>query len=327
MRLFSSVNAMDHRNICILQQEDNSFLRIDRELSDSLSLPIVGPAIVHSRDQEQHYTHCLCTVPYTDGDTFSINADEQYAVAIQPLSDASSSTKAKRKKKSSLPKPFWIDLCPGNAGKRSGQPDLLLQAVAPKKAVVYDMTAGWGQDSLQLALGGAQKVHMVERDPIVACLLQDALRRVNLIAQSTITSPWQERATKLSQILTMQKGDSRETLKELIQNGLDQSAEMPDIIYLDPMFPPRTKTAAVKKNMQILHVIADVGKNGNVKREEEEAELLHLACKAAQYRVVVKRPVNAAEVGNDSSAIKPSHRVKGSINRWDIYVTKRHSAI
>ena len=27
----------------------------------------------------------------------------------------------------------------------------------------------------------------------------------------------------------------------------------PDVCYLDPMFPPRTRSEAVKKDMQILH--------------------------------------------------------------------------
>ena len=31
----------------------------------------------------------------------------------------------------------------------------------------------------------------------------------------------------------------------------------PDVVYLDPMFPPRTRPSAVKKNIQILHSLLD----------------------------------------------------------------------
>ena len=35
--------------------------------------------------------------------------------------------------------------------------------------------------------------------------------------------------------------------------------ERPDVVYLDPMFPPRTKSSLVKKDMQLLHRLLHAG--------------------------------------------------------------------
>ena len=124
-----------------------------------------------------------------------------------------------------------------------------------------------------------------------------------------------------------------------------------DIVYLDPMFPPRTKSAAVKKPMQILHRLLhqpqDNSKNDlNISnttspektrpeqqqdaRLEEEQSLLNAAIQIARSKVVVKRPLHAPPLGEEAetdgqpssslSLMKPSYAVKGSTNRWDVYV-------
>ena len=36
-------------------------------------------------------------------------------------------------------------------------------------------------------------------------------------------------------------------------------SERPDVVYLDPMFPPRTKSSLVKKDMQLLHRLLQAG--------------------------------------------------------------------
>ena len=146
----------------------------------------------------------------------------------------------------------------------------------------------------------------------------------------------------------------------------NESLLLPDIVYLDPMFPPRTKSAAVKKNMQILHgrFFSDDGAERGASRSiEEEATLLQAAWEAAKYRVVVKRPIKADPLGaageeeagglpgdptvgigqnnkgvggviceddddDDNllseiptrSSLKPSYSVRGTVNRWDVYV-------
>ena len=342
-RLFSTNNlntydsAITGRLLCIFQEEEHRFGSVTEDLSHRLSIPILTPDGITDVDDNQQFTHRLCLVPYLDGDGI-VEESEQYALAIQPLiTDESSKKQKNKKKKSAVPKmkPFWIDFCPSMAGKRSGQPDMLLHAIAPQRvgaegAIVYDLTAGWGQDSLQMALGGAKNVHMVERDPIVAILLQDALRRVNLISQSNKANrSWQERASKLSETLTLQQGDSKEFLANLVTADGQMNTELlppADIIYLDPMFPPRTKSAAVKKGMQILHGLFDDGEEAtgieaNDRREQEEVQLLKLAHGIAKARVVVKRPIHAPELGSSYSDLKPTNVIKGSTNRFDVYVT------
>ena len=83
----------------------------------------------------------------------------------------------------------------------------------------------------------------------------------------------------------------------------------PDIIYLDPMFPERSKTALVKKEMRIFQDI--VG-------DDNDADLLlktALAC--ASQRVVVKRPRLAKPLAD----IEPNNYLKGSSSRFDVYIT------
>jgi 16S rRNA (guanine1516-N2)-methyltransferase len=224
-------------------------------------------------------------------------------------------------------KPFFIDLCPPIASalrkRTSGEsgPDLLIKAVSPRKgfaeaggAIVYDLTAGLGQDSLLIATSGAKHVHMVERDPVVAALLEDALRRVNLLAATTND----DLALGVAGRLSFGQGDGREVARDLFASA-DIDA-FPDIVYLDPMFPARTKQASVKKNMQILHGLLGTQPGDASRPRQEEGDLLDLAYSIARVRVVVKRPVHAEPIGGEAHSLKPSFDVRGPVNRWDVYV-------
>ena len=67
-------------------------------------------------------------------------------------------------------------------------------------------------------------------------------------------------------------------------------------------------------------------------RMEEERALLLAACNAATRRVVVKRPIGAEPLGlssgsvshddarNDMDTPKPSYDIRGSVNRFDVYI-------
>jgi 16S rRNA (guanine1516-N2)-methyltransferase len=274
-------------------------------------------------------------VPFESGDIST------YALAIESLFDSGDKSKRRKPKQKRVSNPFYVDLCSpkssrmGKHGARETGTDLLVKAVAPKRsardgqdgAIVYDLTAGFGQDSLVLALNGASKVYMVERDPIVAALLEDALRRVNLVSSSqTSKSSQNELACFLSERLRLKVGDAKEIVKCMAES---KDVPQADVVYLDPMFPPRTKSAAVKKGMQILHGLLDTQQPDEESLNErilEEKQLLEAALQIARVRVVVKRPVRALPLGGEGSmAPWPSYAVQGSTNRWDVYINNEQS--
>jgi 16S rRNA (guanine1516-N2)-methyltransferase len=87
-------------------------------------------------------------------------------------------------------------------------------------------------------------------------------------------------------------------------------AEQPDVIYLDPMYPHKEKSALVKKEMRVFQSL--VG-------EDLDADaLLAPAIALAKYRVVVKRPSYAPPLANK----KPSTSINMKKNRFDVYVNQ-----
>lgn len=155
---------------------------------------------------------------------------------------------------------------------------------------VLDATAGLGRDSFVLA-GLGCKVTMMERMPIVAALLKDGLARAELNSE----------ITEIIDRLSLIHASSIENMTMAVQ---------PDVIYLDPMYPHREKSAAVKKEMRIFQTL--VG-------EDLDADaLLAPALKLAKYRVVVKRPSYAPPLANK----KPSTSIKMKKNRFDVYVNQ-----
>jgi 16S rRNA (guanine1516-N2)-methyltransferase len=134
---------------------------------------------------------------------------------------------------------------------------------------------------------------MIERTPILAALLADGLER-GAIADLT------SEITRNRLYLTW--ADSRERLLKLKQE------ELPDVIYLDPMYPERTKSSKVKKEMRILREVAG--------DDKDAPELLEISLKRARNRVVVKRP-RLAPTLND---ILPSHEISGKTSRFDVYL-------
>ena len=161
-----------------------------------------------------------------------------------------------------------------------------------KNLKILDATAGTATDAFVLAALGCE-VTMIERHPIVAALLEDALERAQLNPE----------VYDITQNMTLHKGSSIDYLQQC-------EAEQFDIVYLDPMFPHSGKNAQVKKSMQFFRDM--VGK------DEDADLLLKPALKAAKYRVVVKRPRKSPFLNNQ----KPSLSQEGKANRFDIYVNK-----
>ena len=338
--------------VCILAPSSDVFTEEVCDLSARLSLPIhtedeVLELIVDQESQggaSPVFTHCLCVEAYQVMDI------DSYAVAIQSLSsptdrNASARRKGKRNKKTgkqrNLAKPFYVDFCPQSntkMGKRlagGGQKggELLIKATSlgrNKGSTVCDLTAGLASDSCIMASGGAASVLMIEKDPIVSVLLQDAFRRMEMIANSDLNSNTGDkelilRATDLSNRLSFEENDALLVAQRFAQlkdsNDSAVETDRPDICYLDPMFPPRTKSALVKKNMNILHGLLETqSEEDKDRRLNQEAELLQAALGAARQKVVVKRPSQAPPLGGDLVEKRPSNVISGSINRWDVYV-------
>lgn len=161
-----------------------------------------------------------------------------------------------------------------------------------------DATAGLGEDSLLLAAAGFT-VTLCEADPVIAALLEDALARAS---EHEVLGPIVER-------MRLVAGDSRITLERA---GASTGAQ-PDVVYLDPMFPGRTKSAAVKKKFQLIH-----GLERPTEPLDEES-LLQAALAAHPRKVVIKRPVK----GPYLAGVKPSHAIAGKAVRYDCIVPPR----
>lgn len=128
-----------------------------------------------------------------------------------------------------------VDFAGGAAQYRlnKGGGELIGKAVNHRtNPVVWDATGGLGRDSFVLASLGLM-VHTIEQHPIVACLLDDGLARARL----------NEATADAASRITLHFGNARLLLPQLLQHH-----PQPDVVYLDPMYPERQKSAAVKRN-------------------------------------------------------------------------------
>lgn len=157
---------------------------------------------------------------------------------------------------------------------------------------VLDCTAGLGRDAFVLAALGC-RVQLCERSPLVHLLLEDGLQRA-LASDDVSVRDIVARMTLLP-------------LDAAMQMAALADADRPDVVYLDPMFPERRKTAAVKKDMAVFHTL--------VGADADADSLLPLALAAARYRVVVKRPRHAPHLAGQ----KPGLVLEGESTRFDIY--------
>ncbi len=196
------------------------------------------------------------------------------------------------------PGPVYVEFIEGAMGHRrrygGGRGQLVAKAVGMKKGfipTVVDATAGLGRDSFVLAQLGCP-VQMVERSAVVAALLRDGMARGRSDA---------EVAPIIAQ-MSLVVADAKQWLLTLADG------QCPDVVYVDPMHPERTKAAEVKKEMRLFRDLVGC--------DEDDAELLQAALGAARKRVVVKRPRKAEAIAGP----KPSLVMEGKSTRFDIYL-------
>jgi 16S rRNA (guanine1516-N2)-methyltransferase len=181
-------------------------------------------------------------------------------------------------------------LAPGKLNR-----ELLVRAAKMKGAdrpTAIDATAGLGEDSLLLAAAGFE-VQLFEQDEAIAALLEDGLARA-------ANDP------RLAGIVTRMHLTCDNSVTAL-QKIADSGTGAPDVVYLDPMFPERSKSASVKKKFQLLHHLEAPCAN--------EEELLRAAIAAKPRKVVVKRPAKGALL----AGVKPGYSIAGKAVRYDVF--------
>ena len=164
---------------------------------------------------------------------------------------------------------------------------------ANQRPLVIDLTAGLGRDAWALASTGCP-VWAFERHPLVHFLLQDGLARA---FQHPV-------ARRIAERITLHLGDARQHKAEMFVR--DDS--LAPIWLLDPMFPERSKSALVKKDMRIFHQL--------VGEDLDATDLFDWARTKPGTRWVVKRPPHAPEI----SAQPPAMQINSGRLRFDCYL-------
>lgn len=198
------------------------------------------------------------------------------------------------------PGPVRVDFLEGGAAHRrqfgGGSGQMIAKAVGIQPGIrpyVLDATAGLGRDAFVLATLGCEMV-LFERQPLIAALLEDGLSR----GQTDLD------VRPIMQRMRLQQGNAIELMAAW-------PGEAPQVIYLDPMFPHREKSALVKKEMRLFRPF--------VGDDLDAGALLEQALTLASHRVVVKRPRKAPMIDGP----KPGYSLEGKSSRYDIYPKKK----
>lgn len=158
---------------------------------------------------------------------------------------------------------------------------LVLQACAGRARAalsILDAFAGYGTDGYALARRHA--VTMIEREPMV-CVMQ------------------REFGERLGMDTTGYCADALALMQTTGQKW--------DVVYLDPMFPARSKKALPARGMQHLQSLSAEA------QEVDLADCLALAQARANLRVVIKRRLR------DPVLAKPALQLRGKSVRFDVY--------
>lgn len=194
--------------------------------------------------------------------------------------------------------PVYVDFVGGTTARRSQQANpagkMLARAVGYKPGrplEVVDATAGLGRDAFLLACLGC-RVTAIERSAVMAELLADGIRR----AQQAGRNP------EALQRLHLLHADAVEYLRGL------EPLQRPAVVYLDPMFAHRAKSALAKKEMRMCRAVAG--------DDTDVDTLLATALAVARFRVVVKRWLHAPPLREPVA-----FSYQGRSIRFDVYVT------
>ncbi len=195
--------------------------------------------------------------------------------------------------------PIRADFVTGAVAHRrlfgGGGGQMIAKAVGIQPGVrptVLDATAGLGRDAFVLAQLGCA-LTLIERQPLIAALLEDGLQRA--LADVDVAP--------IALQMRLMCGNAIEMMRHW-------EGELPQVIYLDPMFPQREKSALVKKEMRLFRPLAG--------DDDDAPDLLSAALALATNRVVVKRPRKAPCI----AGAPPGYVLEGKSSRFDIYPKK-----
>lgn len=179
------------------------------------------------------------------------------------------------------------------AGRKLDMP--LLKAVGirkgdPHRPAVIDATCGLGEDTWLLAAHGCA-VTAIERQPVIAALLRDAIDRATQSQPDTAGR------------ITLHTGDSAAWLPQA-------AGPRPQALILDPMFP-LGRRAKERKPMRVLRLLAG--------DDDDATGLLAAALATNTHRVCVKRPLKAQAITNPDRPA-PDIVYKGKAVRFDVYL-------
>ena len=189
-----------------------------------------------------------------------------------------------------------IDFVTGAVGHRlrfgGGRGQDLAKAMglrAGKTPMIVDATAGLGRDSFLLASLGAQVI-LIERSEKMHALLVEGMNRAE-----NEGGEFREIIGRMS----LMKGDAKDLIPEL--SG--------ETILIDPMHPPRQKSALVKRELRQVREI--------VGTDDDAADLVRIALAHAQNRVVIKWPAKADPIDGLKAC---THQILGKTTRYDVFM-------
>lgn len=258
--------------VCAHPSSDKRLQQRARQISEQLHMPIVAPL--------------------ADGELMLVVTPRRLVVHWQePTVQMKSS---RRRSGTYHGRPFFADLSRVNTSSPPGRSlrQQIARAVGITKGNKYrprviDATAGFGQDAWLLASLGC-RVTAIERHPVMALLLKDALQLAAEARPDVATN------------IKLLNDDARAVLAQF---------DPPDVIYLDPMFPPRRRGAgaAEPKRMRLLRRL--------VGEDHDASELFSISRQLAKRRVVVKRPLHTDPFAEQQ--VVAVH--KGKSVRYDVY--------
>jgi 16S rRNA (guanine1516-N2)-methyltransferase len=176
---------------------------------------------------------------------------------------------------------------PGGSMKQPIVKAIGIKPSATEPLRVIDAAAGWGQDAWIMASLGC-RVTMIERHPLIAALLADALEQQRLLSPVTVSR------------MRLIQGQAIDLLS-------GYTADNADVIHLDPMFPDPDHLTQ-RKPMRLLARLAG--------DDADAPDLLATAMATGVERIVVKRPPHAPPLGDRA----PEHVIHSKASRYDVYL-------